>query len=281
MRIGVLISSNRKVDIRKQFSNLQKNGFTSCQLLLWPHYDDLTDERAVEIRNAAAEFGVEITHFWCGWPGYHKWDNYSGYINLGIVPPSTRALRVATLIRGSDFAKILGVKNMITHAGFIPESPLDPNYLPVIEVLVTIVKKCRENGQCFLFETGQETPITLRRAIADVEVFAGKGNVGVNLDPANLLCYGKGNPVDALEVLGDYIMGIHAKDALVCTDFRGSTDFEVPIGQGKVNFPVFLPKLKALGYDGEITIEREITGEQQLKDILAGRKIIEEIWGNC
>ena len=112
MRIGVLISSNRKKDIRKQFSDLQERGFTSCQLLLWPHYDDLTDERAVEIRNAAAEFGVEITHFWCGWPGYHKWDNYSGYINLGIVPPSTRALRVATLLRGSDFAKILGVKKI-------------------------------------------------------------------------------------------------------------------------------------------------------------------------
>ena len=81
-----------------------------------------------------------------------------------------------------------------------------------------IVEKCKENGQNFLFETGQETPVTLKRAIQDIEKAVGKGNVGINLDPANLIMYGKANPVDALEVFGEYVMGIRRKNGKYPTD---------------------------------------------------------------
>ena len=140
----------------------------------------------------------------------------------------------------------------------------------------TIVAKCKENGQNFLFETGQETPVTLKRAIQDIEKVLGKGNVGINLDPANLLMYGKANPVDALEVFGEYVMGIHGKDGKYPTDGHHLGD-EVPLGQGKVNYPAFIAKLKEVGYEGDITIEREIDGDEQKKDIRMAKDLLDKL----
>lgn len=139
-----------------------------------------------------------------------------------------------------------------------------------------IVEKCKENGQNFLFETGQETPVTLKRAIQDIEKAVGKGNVGINLDPANLIMYGKANPVDALEVFGEYVMGIHGKDGKYPTDGHHLGD-EVPLGQGKVNYPAFIAKLKEIGYQGDITIEREISGEEQKKDIRMAKDLLDKL----
>lgn len=139
-------------------------------------------------------------------------------------------------------------------------------------------ERCKKNGQVFLFETGQETPVTLKRALQDIEKDVGEGCVGVNLDPANLLMYGKANPVDALEVFGEYVCGVHGKDGKYPTDGHLLGE-EVPIGQGKVNYPVFVERLKEVGYDGDITIEREISGEEQKKDILAGKEYLEQLIG--
>ena len=284
MRIGVLIRLRKSVDIRQQFADLRESGFSSCQMLLWPYGEDNffdlgMEEKAAEIKAACEEYGITISAFWCGWPGRAIWDNYSGPLTLGIVPPHTRDARVKAILKGSDFAKLIGIKNVVTHVGYIPVTHIhDPNYFNVIEALKTIVLKCRSNGQNFLFETGQEPPIVLKRAILDIEQGIGKGNVGINLDPANLLCYGMGNPLTALDTFGEYVMGIHAKDATVCTD-PYSTAFEVPLGQGAVNYPAFIAKLKEIGYDSDITIEREITGEQQKKDIAMAKALLEELIG--
>jgi sugar phosphate isomerase/epimerase len=113
-----------------------------------------------------------------------------------------------------------------------------------------------------LCETGQETPITLLRAINDV----GLDNMAVNMDMANLILYGKGEPVGALDVLGKHVRGVHAKDGLYPTDPYGLGQ-EVAIGKGQVRFPEAIAKLRQLSYSGPITIEREISGPGQEKDI--------------
>jgi len=100
----------------------------------------------------------------------------------------------------------------------------------------------------------------------------------VNLDPANLLMYGKANPVDALDLLGPFVLGVHAKDGLYPTE-PDKLGREVAIGQGKVDFPRFIAKLKAVGYKGPITIEREISGPKQTEDILASKKFLEGLVG--
>ncbi|MBN2584906.1 MAG: sugar phosphate isomerase/epimerase, partial [Planctomycetes bacterium] len=117
-------------------------------------------------------------------------------------------------------------------------------------------------GMEFWFETGQETPVTMLRLIEAV----GTGNLGVNLDPANLILYGRGNPIDALDVFGKYVRNVHAKDGLYPTDPM-KLGTEVKVGQGRVRFPEFVARLREIGYTGEYIIEREISGEQQAKDI--------------
>ena len=165
-------------------------------------------------------------------------------------------------MHGSDFAKKLGVKNVATHVGFLPENPESERYRAVVSALKTVANHAKDNGQYFLFETGQETPVTLRRTIEDM----GTGNVGINLDPANLVMYGKANPIDALDVFGEYVRDVHAKNGCYPTEGR-HLGVEKPLGEGVVNFPLFIERLKDMGYDGTLIIEREISGEEQIKDI--------------
>ena len=129
----------------------------------------------------------------------------------------------------------------------------------------------KKNDQYFLFETGQETPVTLLRAINDI----GTGNLGINLDTGNLILYGKANPLDALDVFGKYVMDLHVKDGHYPTD-GWKLGREVAVGEGKADFPRIIARLKELGYDGALTIEREISGDQQIQDILRAKELLEK-----
>ena len=275
MRVGVLIELFRDTDIDARFAELRSMGMESCQLVCWDR--EIMDQENADKVNAAAEHHkVDVTAFWCGWEGPRVWDFYDGQLTLGLVPEAFRFERVKMLQEGIRFAAMIHVKDVATHVGYMPENPYDPNYAGVLVCLKELVKQCKENGQNFLFETGQETPVTLKRAIQDIEKELGKGNVGINLDPANLVMYGKANPVDALEVFGEYVMGIHGKDGKYPTDGHMLGD-EVPLGQGKVNYPAFVAKLKEIGYAGDITIEREISGEEQKKDIVMAKAVLDEL----
>ena len=276
MKVGVLVQFTSKTDIEAKFTELKELGVDSCQLVCWDR-PTLHDDAMVEKINKAIEkFGIHVTAFWCGWEGRRVWDFYEGQLTLGLVPTDYRVERMKMILEGSDFAKKIHVTDLATHVGFMPENPYDPKYEEVLVACKTIVAKCKENGQNFLFETGQETPVTLKRAIQDIEKALGKGNVGINLDPANLLMYGKANPVDALEVFGEYVMGVHGKDGKYPTDGHHLGD-EVPLGQGKVNYPAFIAKLKEVGYEGDITIEREIDGDEQKKDIRMAKDLLEKL----
>ena len=275
MRVGVLIELFRDTDIDARFAELRSMGMESCQLVCWDK-GIMNQETADKVNAAAGHHKVDITAFWCGWEGPRVWDFYDGQLTLGLVPEAFRFERVKMLQKGITFASMIHVKDVATHVGYMPENPYDPNYAGVLACLKELVKQCKENGQNFLFETGQETPVTLKRAIQDIEKELGKGNVGINLDPANLVMYGKANPVDALEVFGEYVMGIHGKDGKYPTDGHMLGE-EVPLGQGKVNYPAFVAKLKEIGYAGDITIEREISGEEQKKDIVMAKAVLDEL----
>lgn len=269
MRVGALV--HLREDFRKQMEELKAMDMKSCQLVCWD-MSMMTEDTADRINQATKEIGIDITAFWCGWPGPITWDFYEGQLNLGLVPAEYRTMRVEALINGSTFARLLSVRDLVTHVGFIPENPYDENYRQVVEAVKQIAVVCKKNNQNFLFETGQETPVTLRRAIEDT----GMDNIGVNLDPANLLMYGKGNPVEALDILGKYILGVHGKDGLYPVDGTHLGE-EKPLGEGLVNYPRFISKLKEIGYTGDITIEREIEGEEQKRDVLKAKAFIEEL----
>jgi len=259
MRIGVMMGLTPDPDA--EMAKVREFGLDNCQVACWDA-GIYTDQIARSVREAMRRHGVEVTSLWTGYPGHAAWNFAQGPSTIGLVPPETRQARVAALIAGAEFASRIGVVSTTTHAGFIPENPSDPLYPGTIEALERVARRCEELGLGFNFETGQETPITLLRAMKDI----GAENLGVNLDPANLLMYGKANPVDALDVLGPYVRGVHAKDGEYPTD-PAKLGEEMPLGDGRVNFPALVAKLKSFGYDGALTIEREISGDRQIADI--------------
>jgi L-ribulose-5-phosphate 3-epimerase len=162
-----------------------------------------------------------------------------------------------------DFVGDCGVKLVNTHAGFIPEWPGDPLYAEVVHTLADLAGHARRRGITFCLETGQETPVTLKRAILD----SGADNLGINLDPANLLMYGKANPVDAVGVFGEFVRSVHIKDGRYPRGDMRLLGDEMPVGAGMVDFTALLLALEEKGFDGPLIIEREISGEKQMEDI--------------
>lgn len=277
MKIGVCVNFNEIEAMSKKFKNLKLEGFDNCQLISWKP-ELWTDDNLEIIKKLIKENGITISAFWCGWEGPCVWNFYDGQITLGLVPPEYRTMRIKNLCDGADFAHKLGVKNVVTHMGFIPENPNDPQFAPFCVAVRQVAEHLKKNGQNLLFETGQETPVTMLRCFEKV----GCDNLGVNLDTANVILYGKANPVDALDVFGKYVMNIHAKDGLYPTNGH-DLGSEVRIGDGKVDFKALFKKLHELGYDSYVTIEREIEGEQQISDIRHAKKylgdIIAEVYG--
>ena len=271
MNVGIIIRHSAGEELRQSFADAAAQGFRHCQLVSWdPQY--WTDANAEEVRALTREFGIEITAFWCGWVGPKMWNFTEGPETLGIVPVAYRAERLRNLMDGSAYARRLGIADIVTHMGFIPENMTDPNWPGVVAAIKALAKTLKANGQNLLFETGQETPVVLMRLFEAV----GTDNLFVNLDPANFILYGKASPVDALDVIGDYVRGVHAKDGFYPTN-GSELGREVKVGEGRVNFPLLLKGLRAHGYDGSLTIEREITGEQQIRDIIDTRKYLNEL----
>ena len=277
MKIGTCVNFTSIEEMEAKFATLRTHGFTTCQLLSWdPKL--WTNENAKILNELFAQYSITVSAFWCGWEGPAAWNFYEGQLTLGLVPPEYRQMRVKNLCDGADFAKKLDITDVVTHMGFIPENPYDPNWGGFCVAVRTVAQHLQKNGQYLLFETGQETPVTMLRCFETV----GCDNLGINLDTANVILYGKANPVDALEVFGRYVRNLHAKDGCWPTNGR-ELGRETKIGEGCVDFKALFTKLRTLGYDSHVTIEWEIDGGQQLVDILDGRAylqaIIDEVYG--
>lgn len=269
LKIGVMTSLSHEPE--QEIQKVRDFGLPCCQLGCWDP-TRYTDEIAERVRQACRKSDVAITTVWAGYSGPAVWNFIDGPCTIGLVPRATRTQRVRELQAASDFARKIGAPSITTHVGFLPEWPGDPEFAPTVEAIRQVALRCKDNGQLFCFETGQETPITLLRTIQAV----GTDNLAINLDPANLLLYGKANPVDALDIFGQYVRGVHAKDGEYPTD-GNNLGREKPLGQGRVNFPVLIPKLKACGFTGALTIEREISGPQQIADIKMAIRLLQPL----
>src|SRR6267378_2053890 len=268
LRLGLILGIGRDPDAA--MSKVHELGLPTCQVFV----DEIEPEIAGRLRQALSKYQIEATSLVVGGPGREVWDFHEGPLTIGLVPHETRDARIAHIKKASDFAKLCGIAAVQTHCGFIPENPNDPVYKETVAAMREVAGYCKRNGQNFRYETGQETPITLVRAIQDV----GLDNQGVNFDLANLILYGKANPVDAIELLGPFVQGIHAKDGLWPTNPK-ELGQEVSIGKGKVDFPRIIGRLKELNYRGAVTIEREISGPQQVEDVRAAKVYLEKLIG--
>lgn len=271
MKIGVCVQFDSMETIESRLRDLRAEGFDNCQLISWKT-TIWTPENLEILKALLSKYEVTVSAFWCGVEGPAVWNFYDGPKTLGLVPPEYREMRIGNLCSGADFAHGLGVRNVVTHMGFIPENPNDPEFSGFCDAVRRVAEHLKENGQYLLFETGQETPVTMLRCFETV----GCDNLGVNLDTANVILYGKANPLDALDVFGHLVMNLHAKDGRYPVNGH-DLGLETRIGEGKVDFPGVLRKLKELGYDGYVTIEREIDGAEQLDDIRHARAYLQNI----
>ncbi len=258
MEIGVM---NALRNGGRCFEHVAQFGLHVCQLVSFD-VSQATQAVAATVAEESASVGVRVCAMWAGWPGPQVWDFLEGPTTLGLVPEEFRQERIAALKSWADFAQRIGAPAIITHCGFIPENLTDPDYPAVVDAIREVAEYCDERGLGFWFETGQETPVVLLRTIERI----GTSNLGINLDPANLILYGKGNPIDALDVIGSYVRNVHVKDGFYPTDGE-HLGHEVPAGTGKVAYPQFIAKLKEIGFAGELIIEREISGDEQARDI--------------
>ena len=269
--IGAMIPCKKDTDLLFKFQQAKELGLTSCQISIWDPSFFQNDEFLIYVKDALQKADFTISALWAGWSGPCEWNFHTGPDVVGLVPPAYRFQRLKELMTASDFAEKLGISKIITHVGFLPETPSDPNFIGTVGALRSLAKYMRAKGQYFLFETGQETPTTLLRTIESI----GCDNLGINLDTGNLILYGKGNPLDALDVFGKYVMETHIKDGFYPTDGMHLGQ-EAPAGAGKANISAVIRRLQEIGYDGAFTIEREISGEKQIEDILTAKRIIEE-----
>ena len=267
-KIGVQIVYRPTTDLDLEFQKVIDMDLESCQLCIWDE-SIYSDEYAEKINRAVKQYGMKISSVWAGWDGPCEWNFIYGPATIGLVPAAYRDSRLATLKKAALFAKKIGVDRITTHVGFIPEDPNHPDFIGTVGALRNLCKHLKEQGQYFLFETGQETPLTLLRTIQAIEY----DNVGINFDTANLILYGKANPLDALKIIGPYVMETHIKDGLYPTD-TNYTGKQMAVGEGDADLEAVVKKLGELGYTGDLTIEREISGEQQIKDILSARDLL-------
>src|SRR5579885_3902923 len=164
-----------------------------------------------------------------------------------------------------DFAAPLGVAGRACHIGFIPDDRSDGDYIAVRDMVRRICDHAAAHGQTFALETGQEPADVLLRFIDD----AGRGNLKINFDPANMILYGTGDPIAALELLAPHVVSVHAKDGdWPARSIPGALGMERPLGEGAVGIPRFIEALKRHGYGGTVNVEREISDQRQrLEDI--------------
>jgi sugar phosphate isomerase/epimerase len=195
----------------------------------------------------------------CSYAGEDYTDIASVRETVGLVPERTRAERIERTKDVAGIAAQLGIRSVACHIGFVPEDRAASKYREVCDLVRNICDHLAKQEQDFALETGQEPANALLAFIEDV----GRPNLKINFDPANMILYGTGDPIDAVQVLGRHIISVHCKDGVgPALDKPGSLGFERRLGSGQVDFPAFLKALGDVGYCGIWSIERE---EQDVK----------------
>jgi L-ribulose-5-phosphate 3-epimerase len=174
------------------------------------------------------------------------------------------AMRVANLAEEST------IRLLSFHAGFIPHDRGDSVRETTLHRLRQIVDLCAERGVSIALETGQETAATILDVLEELD----RPDVGINFDPANMILYGMGDPIDGLRLLADRTVQIHVKDALPA-EVPGTWGSEVPVGSGAVDWSAFFDVVEAMDRPVDLVIERE-AGDARVADIITARKLIED-----
>ena len=254
--IGVFTSIDAGLGVKIEVAH--ELGVPTIQLHA-PAQETRTAENAEKFLAQLQELGITLTAVFGGFEGESYADIPTVVDTVGLVPPATRAARVQEMKEIADFARLLKCDVVALHLGFIPHDNSDPLYQAIVAVTQDLLDHCKQNGQALHLETGQETAEGLLQFISDV----GRDNLFVNFDPANMILYGTGEPIDALKKVGAFVKSIHCKDGTWAGNPGVDWGAEVPLGEGDVGMENYLRTLDELGYTGPLTIEREIPQEPE------------------
>lgn len=221
------------------------------------------------------ELDIRITVVFAGFEGESYADIPTVARTVGLVPPASRSARLEEVEEISDFARLLGVDAVGLHIGCVPHDEADPLFSDTVDATRQLCDHCRSNDQNLHLETGQEPADVLLRFLGEVD----RDNLFVNFDPANMILYGCGEPIEALRKIGRHVRSVHCKDAKWAARPGEEWGTEVPLGEGDVGMENYLRTLDELGYTGPLTIEREIPQEpsRQKEEIGRGIRLLNEL----
>lgn len=264
--IGVFASVDAGLGVKLEVA--RDLGVPTIQLHA-PAAETRTAENARKFLERLDEFGIRLTAVFGGFEGESYADIPTVARTVGLVPPETRAARTQEMKEIADFARKLGCDVVALHLGFVPHDTSAPLYREVLDVTRDVCDHCRANGQNLHLETGQETADALLQFISDV----GRDNLFVNFDPANMILYGTGEPIEALRKVGKFVRSVHCKDGTWAGQPGEEWGREVPLGEGDVGMENYLRTLSEIGYAGPLTIEREIPQEPDRQKAEIGRAV--------
>lgn len=264
--IGVFTSIDAGLGVKLEVA--QELGVPTIQLHA-PAKETRTPENADEFHAKLSELGITLSAVFGGFEGESYADIPTVVRTIGLVPAETRAERTQEMKEIADFARLLGCDVVALHLGFIPHDTNDPLYKDVLEVTREVCDYIQGNDQNLHLETGQETADGLLQFIGDVD----RENLFVNFDPANMILYGTGEPVEALRKVGAYVRSVHCKDAKWAANPGQEWGQEVPLGEGNLGIEDYVRTLAELGYTGPLTIEREIPEEPERQKAEIGHAV--------
>jgi len=192
----------------------------------------------------------------------------------GFKPDATWDERYAKMVELSDLTVLLKTKLLAVHIGFVPHDTHDPQYAVMVDRLQRITDALGERGVTLVMETGQEKAEDLLAFIAAV----GRNNIAVNFDPANMILYGVGEPIEAVQLLKDRIVHVHMKDATWSVKPGDEWGVEVVLGTGEADIPRIVSRLRSNGYAGPLVIERE-AGNNRIGDIEEAIDLLRDMVG--
>ncbi|MBN1441483.1 MAG: sugar phosphate isomerase/epimerase [Planctomycetes bacterium] len=231
-----------------------------------------TWKEGADLIRALLDSPLELTAAMIGFPG----EDYTSPLTIrktgGFGDPAVRQARQKIFEQAARQTAELGLEILCSHAGFIPE-PESPERESFLECIRDVARSAARHGVIFAMETGQETAALLKRTLQDLS----EPNLKVNFDPANMILYDMGHPIDAVRVLGPDIVHVHVKDAHPPKS-PGEWGEEVPLGEGDVNIEAFVRVLEDVGYRGPLVVEREVGDQRQrVADIRGGIDLLRRL----
>jgi sugar phosphate isomerase/epimerase len=259
--------------------------------MFWAERDTLDDVRALGVRcgQLCIPGGMQLTEeaarvwkseivlvtVFAAYNGEDYADIPTVARTVGFVPRETREERERRTLEISDFAARLDVASIACHIGCVPEDAAHPDYTAVRDVVRRVCDHAARHGQTFALETGQEPARVLLHFMEDVN----RSNLRINFDPANMILYGSGDPIEALRLLGPRVVSVHCKDGdWPAPGVAGALGRERPLGQGAVGIPLYVRTLEEIGFRGPLNVERETEDQQErLRDMARGIGLLRQL----